>query len=83
MYIFLCITGGGFAAYFTAMEKTTVQQTSLVFFFKPALAPVLAFLFLKEEIPGNMILGIILLLSGSLISLLPGLVALRQNKKMC
>lgn len=83
LYIFLCITGGGFAAYFTAMEKTTVQQTSLVFFFKPALAPVLAFLFLKEEIPGNMILGIILLLSGSLISLLPGLVALRQNKKMC
>lgn len=79
LYIFLCVTGGGFASYFTAMEKTSAQQTSLVFFFKPALAPILAFLILKESIPGNMILGIVLILCGSLISLLPGLMALRKS----
>lgn len=79
LYVFLCVTGGGFASYFTAMEKTSAQQTSLVFFFKPALAPILAFLILKEEIPANMIFGIVLILCGSLVSLLPGLAALRKE----
>ena len=79
LYVFLGVTGGGFASYFAAMEKTSAQQTSLVFFFKPALTPVLAFLILREEIPGNMILGIILILCGSFISLLPGLMALRKK----
>ena len=60
LYVFLCVTGGGFASYFMAMERTSAQQTSLVFFFKPALAPVLAFLILREEIPFNMLLGILL-----------------------
>ena len=80
LYVFLGVTGGGFASYFAAMEKTSAQQTSLVFFFKLALAPVLAFLILREEIPGNMILGIILILCGSFVSLLPGLMALRKKE---
>ena len=63
-----------------SVQSGAVQQTSLVFFFKPALAPVLAFLFLREEIPGNMILGIILILCGSFVSLLPGLMALRKKE---
>ena len=51
-----------------------------MFFFKPALAPVLAFLIFREEIPSNMILGIILILCGSFVSLLPGLMALRKKE---
>lgn len=46
---------------------------SLVFFFKPALAPILALIFLREPIPINMVVGIILILLGSLISLIPAL----------
>lgn len=80
LYVFLCVTGGGFASYFTAMERTSAQQTSLVFFFKPALAPLLAFLILHEEIPANMLFGIALILCGSLVSLLPGLRALRRER---
>ena len=68
-----------------SLEKTLMlggigQQTSLVFFFKPALAPILAFLILHEEIPFNMIIGIVLILCGSMVSLLPGLKALRKEK---
>lgn len=80
LYVFLCVTGGGYASYFTAMELSSAQQASLTFFFKPALAPVLAFLILHEEIPFNMLVGILLILAGSLVSLLPGLRAQRKQK---
>lgn len=79
LFIFIGVTGIGFTCYFLAMETTSAQQASLVFFFKPALAPILAFLFLHEEIPGNMLAGIGLILCGSLASLLPGLLAVRKK----
>ena len=60
------------------MEVTSAQTTSLVFFFKPALAPLLAFLILHEAIPGNMLAGIVCILCGSLASILPGLLAQRR-----
>ena len=49
-----------------------------MFFFKPALAPLLAFLVLHEAIPGNMLAGIACILCGSLVSILPGLLAQRR-----
>ena len=73
LYVFVGVTGIGFACYFRAMETATAQRASLVFFFKPALAPVLAWLLLQEEIPLNMLVGIVFILGGSLVSLLPGL----------
>lgn len=79
LYIFIGVTGIGFTCYFLAMETTSAQQTSLVFFFKPALAPILALLFLHETISGNMLAGIGLILCGSLISLLPDLPASRKK----
>jgi drug/metabolite transporter (DMT)-like permease len=79
LYVFIGVTGVGYTCYFLAMEETSAQQASLVFFFKPALAPVLALLLLHEEIPLNMLAGIALILCGSLLSLLPGLLAARQR----
>lgn len=75
--LFVCVgvTGIGFASYFKAMEVTSANTASLVFFFKPALAPVLAFLILKEAIPFNMIIGIVCILAGSMISIAPALIA--------
>lgn len=73
LYIFIGVTGVGYACYFLAMEKTSAQKTSLVFFFKPMLAPVLALIVLHEEIPLNMLIGIAVILAGSLVSILPGL----------
>lgn len=73
----ICIvnTGLGFACYFKAMEETSAQETSIVFFLKPVLAPIFAFFILGEVISWNMGIGIVLILIGSLLSLLPGLKA--------
>jgi len=47
------------------------MQGSLVFFFKPVLAPILAMLILGEEIPWNMWAGIGLMLVASEVSMIP------------
>ena len=78
LFIYIGVTGIGFTCYFLSMEITSAQTTSLVFFFKPALAPLLAFLVLHEAIPGNMLAGIACILCGSLVSILPGLLAQRR-----
>ncbi len=79
IFIYIGVTGIGFTCYFLSMEVTSAQTTSLVFFFKPALAPLLAFLVLHEAIPGNMLAGIACILCGSLVSILPGLLAQRKS----
>lgn len=71
LYICIGVTGGGYVFYFMAMEATSPIKASLVFFFKPALAPVLAMLILNDPMPFNMIAGILLILLGSLVSFLP------------
>jgi len=47
-YICIINTGVGYACYFKSMEETSVQTTSLVFFFKTILAPILALILLHE-----------------------------------
>ena len=69
LYICLGVTGAGFACYFLAMQASSPFTASLVFFFKPALAPLLAFFLLGEAIPPAMLAGIFLILAGSLVSL--------------
>ncbi|AQR94831.1 DMT family transporter [Clostridium saccharoperbutylacetonicum] len=73
-YICIINTGVGFACYFKSMEETSAQVTSLVFFFKPILAPILALILLHEVIPYNMLIGILFILLGSLSSILPELI---------
>jgi drug/metabolite transporter (DMT)-like permease len=73
LYVCVCVTGGGYACYFMGMERTSPMQSSLVFFFKPILAPIFAMLVLGEAIPWNMWLGIGLILTASFISMLPTL----------
>ena len=57
----------------TGAEATSPITASLVFFFKPALAPVLALVFLQEAIPVSMVVGVLFILAGSLVSLIPAL----------
>ena len=71
LYICIFVTGGGYACYFMGMERTSPMQGSLVFFFKPVLAPLLAMAVLGESIAWNMWLGIGLILIASFISMLP------------
>lgn len=69
LYIFLCVTGIGYAAYFKAMEHASVATVSLIFFFKPILAPILAYFLIGEHISLNMFAGIMVVLIGSLFAI--------------
>lgn len=75
LYVCIGVTGIGYVGYFLAMEYTSANTASLVFFFKPILAPILALLLLHEEIPMNRWIGIVFILAGSLANLLPPLLA--------
>ncbi len=79
LYIGAINTGIGFVCHMLAMEKTSAQEASLIFFLKPMLAPIFALLFLKERLTLNIVLGIVLFLIGSGISVIPGL--LEQKKR--
>ncbi|MGJ8730067.1 DMT family transporter [Listeria aquatica] len=68
LYLGVGVTGIGFSCYFLAMEETSLSLASLVFFIKPALAPILALFILGEAIPLETAIGILVLLLGSLIT---------------
>lgn len=68
LYIGIGVTGGGFAFYFLAMENSDVSTASLVFFIKPGLAPILAAILIHEKIVGTTIVGIIIILIGSVVT---------------
>lgn len=80
IYVFVFVTGIGYALYFMAMEATSTSLTSLVFFFKPVISPILALLILKEIIPINMVIGILFIVLGSIISIVPTIITQAHNK---
>jgi len=65
IYLGIFVTGLGFCLYFMAMEETSASTASMVFFIKPALAPILALFILSEGITENVVAGILLILVGS------------------
>lgn len=79
IYIGVFVTGLGYVFYFLAMECTSAATASLVFFIKPALAPIFALIILGEPITGVMIAGILLIIAGSLISFVPGMLARKSG----
>ncbi|MDC7953314.1 DMT family transporter [Liquorilactobacillus mali] len=68
LYLGICVTGGGFAFYFLAMENSNVSTASLVFFIKPGLAPILAAILIGEKVTTLTIIGIIIILLGSVVT---------------
>ena len=79
LYIGAVSTGFGFVCHMLSMEKTSAQEASLIFFLKPMLAPVFAWLLLGEGITTNMLLGIGCFLVGSGLAVIPGLVEQRKR----
>lgn len=73
-YICLINSAAGFVCHMKAVELTSAKEAGLIFFIKPALAPVLALIILGEAITANMALGIVLFLAGSAVSIVPGLI---------
>lgn len=69
LYIGIMITGLGYLFYFLAMGASDAATASIVFFVKPALAPVFAVIALHEVIGVNGLIGILLIFIGSYINL--------------
>ena len=78
LYVSAGVAGIGFCTYFMAMEYQPASIVSLVYFFKPALSPVLAWALHGEEIPLNMLIGIFLIVAGSFCAIVPGAI---ESKK--
>lgn len=70
IYLGVVVTGFGYVFYFLAMKETSATTASMVFFIKPALAPLLALIILHESLPLNTIIGIIFILIGSYLSIM-------------
>ena len=79
LFVSVGVAGIGFCAYFLAMEYQPASVVSLVYFFKPALSPILAWAVHGEEISLNMTAGIILIVVGSLCAIIPGILESRKN----
>lgn len=73
LFVSVGVAGIGFCAYFLAMEYQPASVVSLVYFFKPALSPILAWAVHGEEISLNMMAGIVLIVAGSLCAIIPGI----------
>lgn len=71
LFIGIVNCAAGYVFHMLAIEKTSAIYGSLVFFFKPILAPLFALFILGEAITTNIALGIVLFLAGSLVSILP------------
>lgn len=69
LYIGIMITGLGYLFYFLAMEVSDAATASIVFFVKPALAPVIAVIALSEVVGVNGLIGILLIFIGSYMNL--------------
>ena len=72
IYICVIVTAAGNVFHMIAVELTSAREAAVVFFLKPMLAPILAFLFLQENISLNMGIGIVLFLVGSAFALWGG-----------
>ena len=80
LYICLINSAGGYVFHMLALEKTNAHMTNLVFFFKPILAPIFAFLILQEAITTNMVVGIVFFLLGSLSGIIPTMLRSRKEE---
>lgn len=79
LFVSVGVAGIGFCAYFLAMEYQPASVVSLVYFFKPALSPVLAWMVHGEEISLNMFAGVLLIVVGSLCAIIPGILEAKRT----
>ncbi len=70
IYLGVVVSGLGYLFYFMAMEKSSAAVASIVFFIKPALAPLFCLLILRETLTTSTIIGIVLILAGAYIMML-------------
>lgn len=74
LFIGIVNCAAGYVFHMLAIEKTSATYGSFVFFFKPMLAPLVAFFVLGEAITRSIALGIVFFLAGSLLGIIPAAV---------
>jgi drug/metabolite transporter (DMT)-like permease len=65
LYVSLIVTSGGYLSYLLIIRRADAVKASIVFFFKPVLAPIIAAILLREQITWNIVCGIALILIAS------------------
>ncbi|MBR5534517.1 MAG: DMT family transporter [Ruminiclostridium sp.] len=82
-FLFICLVycAIGYVFHMMAIEKTSATLGSLVFFFKPILAPIVALVVLGEPITPTIAAGIAMFLIGSLLSIIPNIIRTRKAKQ--
>lgn len=70
IYLGFVLTGFGYICFFKTIKSIGASNSAMIFFLKPVISFVLAFIFLKEEASIHIILAIVFLLSGAAINLL-------------
>lgn len=68
-YIGIVVTGVGYICYFTAIRYSDATTGAIAFYIKPAIAPVLAVIFLGEHVYWNTVVGVLLLIGASVLIL--------------
>ena len=69
VYAGIVVTGIGYFFYFKGIKESDATTGSMTFFVKPAIAPVFAVLILHETILWNTVIGILLLLTASAVTI--------------
>jgi drug/metabolite transporter (DMT)-like permease len=69
LYCGIVVTGIGYLFYFLAIRYSDASTGSITFFVKPAIAPVFAVIILHETVYWNTIVGIVLLVIASVITI--------------
>jgi drug/metabolite transporter (DMT)-like permease len=82
LFVGIVNTAAGYVFHMLAIEKTSAIYGSLVFFFKPILAPIFALLILGEAITPTILLGIAMFLVGSLLGIIPAILRNRHSKEV-
>jgi drug/metabolite transporter (DMT)-like permease len=70
LYVSVVVTGLGYIVYFLAIRYSNATTGSVTFLIKPAIAPIIAVIVLREEFAWNMAIGMACVLAASLIILL-------------
>ena len=69
LYIGIFVTGVGYLCLNTAIKLADATTGSIAFFIKPAIAPIFAVLILHETVLWNTMVGVILLITASVLTL--------------
>lgn len=69
IYLSVFVTGLAYLTYFKGLTITGASSGSLVFFAKPAIASIIAVVFLHETLTPNLIIGTVLIILGIVLSI--------------